>query len=327
MLTAGLIVYWIMSGMAGMRYALPGIVAIWGGSAVLNTVDWSQPIDEPITISIVQGNISQDIKWLPEQRNPTLKLYTELSREHWSSDLVIWPETSIPMLYHQAEPFLKKIAQEARMNSSELLVGIPVYNIKTEQHFNSMMTLGRDELFYDKKHLVPFGEYLPLKEYLGGVIDFFNIPMSNFSSGVRESSILRVAGQPAGISICFEDVFGEEVVAALPEATLLINTSNDAWFGDSLAPHQHLEIAQMRAVETARYLVRSTNTGISAFINEKGQIQSASPQFETHVLTDSIQPMTGMTPYAVFTNIPIVLFAGAILGFGVWLGRTKNSNL
>ncbi len=323
-LTAGLVVYWLLTGKAATKFALPGILFIWGSSAILNNVDWSEPVGDPIKISMVQGNISQDQKWLPEQRIPTLKLYTELSRENWGSDLVIWPETSIPALYHQVEPFLKELAQEARMNSSELLVGIPVYNIKTKQHFNSMMSLGMQESFYDKRHLVPFGEYLPLKDYLGGVIDLFDIPMSNFSSGERESTILKVAGQPAGISICYEDIFGEEIAEALPDATLLINTSNDAWFGDSLAPHQHLEIAQMRAYETARPLVRSTNTGVSAFINEKGRIQSASPQFETDVLTDTVQPMTGMTPYAVFTNIPVVLVASFILGFGIFLGRSKK---
>jgi len=325
-LTAGLIVYWLLSGKKAAKFALPGIIFIWGCSALLNTVNWSDPVDEPIKISMVQGNISQDIKWLPEQRLPTLKLYTELSRENWGSDLIIWPETSVPALFHQVEPFLKKIAEEARMNSSELLVGLPVYNIKSKQHFNSMMSLGMNEGFYDKRHLVPFGEYLPLKEYLGGVIDFFNIPMSNFSAGERDSTVLTVAGQPAGISICYEDVFGEEIVDALPDATFLINTSNDAWFGDSAAAHQHLEIAQMRALETARYLVRSTNTGVSAFINEKGRIQSVSPQFETHVLTDEIQPMEGMTFYAVFTNIPVVLFASFVLGVGIWLGRKKRDS-
>ena len=325
-LSAGVIVYWVLSGKSVTKFALPGLLVIWLSPVALNMVSWSEPDGEPIKISMVQGNVSQDVKWLPEQRIPTLKMYTELSREHWGSDLVIWPETAIPALYHQVQPFLKKIAQEARMNSSELLVGIPVYNQQSKQHFNSMMSLGLHESFYDKRHLVPFGEYLPLKDYLGGIIDFFDIPMSDFSPGEQELPILKVAGVPAGISICFEDVFGEEIIDALPDAKLLINSSNDAWFGDSLAAHQHLEIAQMRALETARYMVRSTNTGISAFINEKGRIQSASPQFEIHVLTDTVQPLTGMTPYAVFANIPVVLIASVVLGVGIWLGRQKKQS-
>ena len=324
-MTAGLIVYWLLTGIDSTKRALPAIVLIWIAAALLNQVDWSDAVDEPVTISMLQGNMSQDQKWLPQNKQPTLDMYTTLSRENWGSDLIIWPETAVPAFYHQVEPFLKNIAQEARMNSSELLIGIPVYNKKTKQYFNSMMSLGLQESFYDKRHLVPFGEYLPLKSWLGDLIDFFQIPMSDFTEGDRDRSFLKVAGQKAGISICYEDVFGDEVAQALPDATFLVNTSNDAWFGDSFAPHQHLQIARMRALETGRFMVRSTNTGISAFINEKGKVQSQSPQFERHVLTDKIQPMQGMTPFAIFTNIPVVVITSLLILVGIWLGRKQST--
>lgn len=323
-LTAGLIAYMLLQGKGAIKRALPALVLLWLVPGVLKTLDWSQPVGEPIKISMIQGNIAQDQKWLSQQRQPTLEMYTRLSRENWDSDLVIWPETAIPAMYHQAIHWLKNIAQEARMNSSELLVGLPVYNKREDEYFNSMLSLGLKESFYEKTHLVPFGEYLPLKEYLGGIIDFFDIPMSNFTAGRQEKPLLFVGGQHAGISICYEDVFGEEVALALPEAKYLINASNDAWFGDSLAPHQHLQIARMRSLETGRYLVRSTNTGISAFIDEKGRIVSSSPQFKTHVLTDSIQPMEGMTLYAVFTNAPAVILSILMMGVALFLGRKQK---
>ncbi len=308
-LSAGLIVYWLRSGIGASIRVLPALVALWLVPGLLKDVAWSVPVDEPIKVSMIQGNIAQDQKWLPQQRMPTLELYTRLSRENWGSDLIIWPETAIPAFYHQVLPFLKDLGQEARMNGSELLVGLPVYNKREDEYFNSMMTLGMNEGFYEKKHLVPFGEYLPLKGWLGGIVDFFDIPMSNFVPGRQEKPLLKVAGQVVGISICFEDVFGEEVSLALPEATLLINASNDAWFGDSIAAPQHLQIARMRALETARFLLRSTNTGVSAVINDKGGIEQQSPQFEVDILTADIQPMKGMTPYAIFTNIPVVVGA------------------
>jgi len=325
-LSAGFITYWVMAGKKVTKIALPALVLLWLVPALLKQVQWSDTIDEPLQISMIQANIPQDKKWLYSQRQPTLDLYTRLSRENWASDLIIWPETAIPATYDKVRPFLKQIAQEARMNSSELLVGLPVYNERENEFFNSMLSLGLKESFYEKKHLVPFGEYLPMKEVFGKVIDFFDIPMSDFTPGRQERPILFVAGQKAGISICYEDVFGEEVIEALPDATFLINVSNDAWFGDSSAPHQHLQIARMRSLETSRYMARSTNTGVSAFINEKGVIQSSSPQFKTHVLTDKIQPMKGMTPYVVFGNVPIVVLVFILLGLAFWLGRKNRKS-
>jgi len=320
-LSAGLLVYWILSGMSAAKTVLPTLCLLWIIPGFFKTIAWSEPTNEPFTVSMIQGNIAQDKKWLPQQRKPTMDLYTRLSRENWSSDLVIWPETAIPALYHQVVPFLKNLAQEARMNSSELLVGLPVYNKREDEYFNAMLSLGLAESFYEKKHLVPFGEYLPLKEWLGGIVTFLEIPMSNFVSGRQEKPLLTLVGQKVGISICYEDVFGEEVIDALPEATLLINASNDAWFGDSVAAPQHLQIARMRSLETARYLLRSTNTGVSAIINDKGDIEAKSPQFEVDVLTGEIQPMKGMTPYAVFTNIPIVLLILIMIITAYVLGR------
>ena len=303
------------------------LVLIWLVPMGLGRVDWSEVAGDPFEVSLIQGNIPQDEKWLVENRVRIMERYANLSREHWKSRLVVWPETAVPAFYHQVRPFMQLMAQEARVNGSELLVGIPVYNESEKNYFNSMLALGGIDGSYEKKHLVPFGEYMPLPSILGPLVTFLNIPMSQFSSGNGESQLLEVAGQLVGISICFEDAFGEEIINSMPDATLLINASNDAWFGDSMAPHQHLEIARMRALETARYMLRSTNTGVSAFIDEKGRIKSESPQLVEHVLTDKVQPLTGMTPYVVFGNLPVSAGLLAMLGVGFWLNRRRRKAL
>jgi len=184
----------------------------------------------------------------------------------------------------------------------------------TQKYYNSMVALGETTDFYHKRHLVPFGEFIPFKSVIGSVLDILQIPMSDFSSGEQEKPILTIANNKAGISICYEDAFGEEVIDALPEASLLVNVSNDAWFGDSLAPHQHLQIARMRALETGRPMLRATNTGISAIIDERGNITSTSPQFKLHVLKSIVQPMQGETPYVKWGNWFIIILSLALLG-------------
>jgi len=325
-MSAALILYMLVVADARRKQAGVALVLMWLVPMGLNRVEWSESAGEPMKVSLVQGNVPQDEKWVGANRGRILQTYAELSREHWDSALVVWPETAVPAFLHQVKPFLQQMAQEARVNGSELLVGVPIYNESGKNYFNSMVAMGRIDGSYEKKHLVPFGEYMPLQSILGPLVTFFKIPMSEFSNGNGDSAVLEVAGQMAGISICYEDAFGEEIVGALPDATLLINASNDAWFGDSMAPHQHMEIARMRALETARYMLRSTNTGVSAVIDEKGRVRASSPQFTVHVLTDTIQPLTGMTPYVVFGNVPVVVVTLAMLGLGFWLNRRRRKS-
>jgi apolipoprotein N-acyltransferase len=178
--------------------------------------------------------------------------------------------------------------------------------------------------FYHKQHLVPFGEYVPLKSLLGGFFAFFRIPMANFSEGGSEEKTLPVAGVHAGISICYEDAFGEEVIQGMPKANLLVNVSNDAWFGESLAPHQHLQMAQMRSLETGRAMLRGTNNGISAIIDHHGDIIGTSPQFREHVLTADIQPVSGSTPYILMGNSFVLLLSLSGLLFCIYLVKRQH---
>jgi apolipoprotein N-acyltransferase len=183
-----------------------------------------------------------------------------------------------------------------------------------------VVALGEQFDVYHKQHLVPFGEYVPLGDVLRSIGGVFNLPMSDFSSGGIQPP-LSVAGQQAAISICYEIIFGEEVRKNIAAATMLVNVSNDAWFGRSLAPPQHFEMARMRALETGRPLLRATNTGITAFVDHKGQVQQQAPTFSVQALTGTVQPMTGATPYVRYGNTPVLVLVLLVLGTAVWRQR------
>jgi apolipoprotein N-acyltransferase len=305
----------------GGVFVMLALMLLWLGGGLLHAHDWTRPAGGPLRVSLIQGNIPQESKWRPEQFRPTLELYARLSREHWDSDLIIWPETAVPAFAHQVdEGFLTPLENEARSQGTDLLLGLAVRH-EDGRYFNAMASLGRSRDAYYKRHLVPFGEFLPLKWLLHPLIDLLRIPMSDFSAGEPAKNRLRLAGYEAGISICYEDAFGEEVIRALPEAAFLVNASNDAWFGDSLAPHQHLEMARMRALESGRYLLRATNTGVSAVIDPAGVVVGLSPAFRQDVLTREILPMAGMTPYARMGNVAIVGLLGLLLGFSAFWRR------
>jgi len=306
--SAALLVY-LVRAPSGARWwrALILLVMLWGLAGLLGHIEWTKPHGKPLRVSLIQGNIPQDTKWRPEQQQGTLDLYADLTRRHWGSDIILWPEAALSLFYHEvADNYLAQLQGEARKHGTDLLIGLPVLDQTTGRYYNSMMSLGSSQGFYHKQHLVPFGDYVPLQNWLRGLIGFFDLPMSGFSPGPAGQRLLEVAGQKVGVSICYEDVFGEEIIRNLPEASLLVNATNNAWYGDSLAPPQHLQISRMRALETGRPVLRVTTNGISAIINPKGKIVARSPQFETYVLTGESQPMQGLTPYARFGNYPVL---------------------
>ncbi len=292
----------------------------WG----LNQHAWTQAAGEPLTATLVQGNIPQELKWRPEEQRETLDRYVELTREHVDSDLVVWPETAIPAFYDQMETdFLVPLRERMQAQGVSLVTGIPVLDREHWHYYNSIISLDQPGAFYYKVHLVPFGEYLPLRDWLAGVLSFLPVPQADFSAGRVDQPLLKAAGYPVGTSICYEIAFGEQLIHALPEAALLINVSNDAWFGDSLAPHQHQEMARMRARETERYVLRATNTGISAIIDNHGDIVARSGQFETATVTARVEPRKGATPYVRWGNRPVVILSLLILLSVPWLAAAR----
>ena len=298
-------------------------LAVIVAGLLLERVQWTTPRGDALSVSLVQGNISQDEKWEPENLLSTFRRYSELTFSNGPvSDLTVWPETAIPAFHHQvSETFIPFLQEELQKTGTALLTGIPVLEREHWEYYNAVITLGDEPAFYYKQHLVPYGEYLPLRWLIGDALDALAVPNADFSRGTDSQPLLQAAGYPVSTSVCFEVVFGEQIIRDLPEAAMLVNVSNDAWFGDSLAPHQHLEMARVRAVETGRPMLRATNTGISAIINQRGEVEQQSEQFEIAVVRGSVIPMQGATPYVRLGNIPIVLLSVACLLLCGWRCR------
>ena len=301
------------------------LLVVWAGGLGLQQLQWSHPVAAPIRVSLLQGSIPQGQKWLRSMRVLSLNRYLEMTAAVPDSRIVIWPETAVPAFASEVEAsLLQPLDELLREQGRDVLLGA-VDGDEDGEYYNAMLSLGasgRDH--YHKRHLVPFGEYLPFDRWTRPVLDFLRIPMSDFTPGGNGKPLVTLAGQPVGVDICYEDAYAVEILRALPEATLLVNASNDAWFGDSLAPHQHLEIARMRALETARYLLRATNTGISAIIDQHGQLRGASRQFAKAILSDDVVPLQGSTPFVRWGNTAIVALAGLMLLFGLWRQRVAG---
>jgi apolipoprotein N-acyltransferase len=287
--------------------ALAGLALLCGGGYGLKQIEWTQPQGAPVTVSLLQGNIAQELKWDEARFASTVQLYRSMA-EGTSARLIILPETAIPRFLDRIDPaLLRALADTARARGGDLMLGLPVRDA-AGRYYNSLLSLGASPTQrYDKVHLVPFGEFIPAG--FGWVLSVLRIPLSDFSRGAAEQAPLALAGQKIAVNICYEDAFGEEIIRALPAATLLVNVSNVAWFGDSLAPHQHLQIAQMRALETGRTMLRATNSGMTAIIDHRGGITAALPPFTQGVLTGSAQGRSGATPYVRWGNAPVIALA------------------
>ncbi|SOD40753.1 apolipoprotein N-acyltransferase [Nitrosovibrio sp. Nv4] len=308
------------------------LLAIWVTGFGLQHIQWTKPQGEPVTVSLLQGNISQDLKWRADQLVSSLERYAALTLES-KSRLIVTPEISIPLARDEvSSSYLAQLATHARQNDGDILVGMVEVPRGSSGgsggngYYNSMFSFGASpDQSYRKHHLVPFGEFIPLKFLFGWVTEVF--PLSDFSRGGLDQKPLNIAGQRVAVNICYEDVFGEEIIQQLPQATLLANVSNDAWFGRSIGPRQHLQISQMRALETGRYMLRATNTGVTAIINERGKVLQEAEVFTTTALHGIAQGFTGATPYVRFGNSLMLGLAGIILLIAVLpvsRGRRKN---
>ena len=286
------------------QYAAFVIVALVPGSGFfLQSIDWTEAYGVPLDITMVQGNIPQEIKWQYEQRQNIFNTYWRETNQHWDSDLIVWPETALPGRSERIEnSILAPLAKAASEKGSHILTGVIVSDSASNRFYNSMVLLGENRAAYHKRHLVMFGEYYPMRGLLDFMRSWINIPYSDLAPGPYDQTLMSVKGIKLGVSICFENVFSRSIFIDIPDANILVNASNDAWFGDSLAPHQHLQIAQMRANETGRPMVRSTNTGISAFIDSRGKIIQRSEQFKTTTLTQNVQGRSGVTPFYYFAK-------------------------
>jgi apolipoprotein N-acyltransferase len=304
------------------------LASIWIMGLGLQQIQWTQPEGEPVTVSLLQGNIPQDMKWEPEHLIATMRAYARLVQES-PSRLIVTPEISFPIYYEQApQDYLEFLTEHALSQQGDVLVGLLEQSAEDGGYYNTMFSFGSSpEQSYRKYHLVPFGEYIPLKAVFGWVIDVLHIPLSDFSRGKLGQEPLNLAGQRVAVNICYEDVFGEEIILQLPQASLLVNVSNDAWFGRSIGPRQHLQISQMRALETGRYMLRATNTGVTAIIDERGQVLQQLEMFTTAGLHSIAQGFSGATPYVRLGNsvvlglIGFIMFVSSLVAF---FGRYKT---
>jgi apolipoprotein N-acyltransferase len=304
------------------KYFVPAIFAIYLLGFSLTKISWVEPAGNTIKVSLIQGNIPQSEKWKRQMRRPTLDLYHQLTQKNNKSDLIIWPETAVPDFQHRVPYYLNELKKEAEIQGNDVLLGLFVKDKESRRYYNSVISV-RDGV-YKKRHLVPLGEFYPFRDLLKFLTHWINIPMSDVDSGPEDQQLITAAGQKLGVSICFEDAFDRDVLKSLPEATLLVNVSNDAWFEQSIESKQHHQIARMRALETGRYMLRATNTGVSSIINEKGIALHMSPPFERHVLTADVQPLKGSTPYVIWKNHLMVSLSFFIL-LGYWFSlRNKK---
>jgi apolipoprotein N-acyltransferase len=295
------------------------VVCAW-----IDRIEWTSSAGPAFKAALLQGNVPQNQKWQPQFQRETLEMYIGLTRQNWDARLVIWPETAVPAFYHQVETsWLVPLRQEAGAHNTDLLIGIPWVDLQSQRYFNAIVSVGDKPGHYFKRHLVPFGEYLPFRPVFAWVLDILKIPLSDFARGEDGQTPIHAAGYPIAASICYEDVFGNESRDALPQAAYLVNVTNDAWFGDSMAPHQHVQMARMRALESGRYLLRATNSGVTAAISPDGEIIQRAPMFQQAVVLAEITPMAGSTPYIRFGDWPVILG----LVFLLILFKFKRNNI
>ncbi|WP_257267249.1 apolipoprotein N-acyltransferase, partial [Endozoicomonas sp. ONNA2] len=315
----------------------PHIIALlialagWGLSWPLNSSQWTEKTGD-ISFSAIQGNIPQSLKWDPDYIHATISTYIGLSADQWQQALLIWPENAIPLFYHRARGLMAELDRLARQNNSTLILGMPVDdNAGSEtRYFNSILSLGEGYLpaagpgRYDKQKLVPFGEYVPMESVLRGLIDFFNLPMSEFSPGSPEQTLLKAGEVTIAPYICYEVVYPDFVAQMAQESGLLITTSNDTWFGKSIGPVQHFQIARMRALETGRFMIRTTNDGITALIDEKGRVVTSIPRFAPGVLSATAEIRQGQTPFMMYGSWPVLLLSFLLILLPLVFNETRG---
>jgi apolipoprotein N-acyltransferase len=293
------------------------LLALWLSGAALKLIDWTHKTGSPLKVALLQGNIPQDLKWAPEIATKTVEQYVSMA-EASDARLIVMPETALPMLSSDLPDEVKdRLKQHAIRNQGDILLGF-VEN-EQENYFNSMLSIGTAaSATYQKSHLVPFGEYIPLKEVFGWIYrDLLNMPLSDLSRGSIHQQPMNIAGQQVAVNICYEDVFGEEIIRQLPQASLLVNVSNDAWYGESYAAEQHMQFSQARALETGRMMLRATNTGATAAIDPHGYVFAHAPHFKQTRLDVVAQGYSGSTPYVRFGNWPFLIICAAGLLF-IW---------
>lgn len=304
--------------------ALGALVASWLLGAVLVLPNWTQVSEQRISVGMAQGNIPQERKWDPTFLNETFRIFHNLSDHLWDLDWVIWPEAAIPLLYHDALGDLESIDAYALATDTVFITGILYDQPSPRLYFNSLVARGQGSGIAFKTRLVPFGEYVPLERWLRGLINFFDLPTSIIHPGPPYEGGLQAKDLTIAPSICYEVVYPDLVAARAAQAEVLLTVSNDAWFGASIGPVQHFQMARMRALESGRYMVRATNNGLSGIIDHRGQVVVQGGRFTRESIIGNIYPATGNTPFLIWRSWPVVIFCFALVGILIWRQRQRD---
>jgi apolipoprotein N-acyltransferase len=328
---AGALVIWRIEGIRAWRVVLPVLALPWIAGFFLMRIEWTRAAGDPVEVAIVQGAIPQDQKWLADNRDKSLRRYRDLTFSALGTPLIVWPEAAAPDLANNLVPYINDLADAARQSGSSLLLGLirgepGEPNSEGEpkiDYFNSILSLGEDFAWYNKHHLVPFGEFFPVPEAIRRWMRLMNLPYSDFSRGAEYQPPLQIAGLSLSASICYEDAYASSQIVSARESTALVNVTNDAWFGRSTARHQHLQISRMRAIEAQRFLVRAANDGVSAVIGPRGEFVARAPDFEAVVLRATVTPRSGVPPYLRFGNQPFLLLVVIGLLAALWTHRRR----
>ena len=303
------------------NFITAGVLLLVAGYG-LQQVVWTRPAGQPVSVALLQGNVPQEMKFRPEKIAATLQDY---ARQVFATDarLVILPETAVP-LFRSNVPggYLELLAEHVKARGGDVVVGLPE-DTAGGQYYNAVASLGASpEGNYRKHHLVPFGEFVPWG--FRWLVDMMSIPLGDFSIGAADQAPIAAAGEKLAVNVCYEDAFGEERIHAAREATLLVNVSNDAWFGNSLSPRQHLQIGAMRSLEAGRWQLRANNTGITAILDEQGRVRAELPPFIHGTLTGTAQGRTGLTPYLRWGNLPALAIMAVLLAAAALVSRKRT---
>jgi len=335
----GLITLVMAGGLAMLLYggareritAAAVLVAPWAVAFLLRGVEWTEAYGKPITVAVVQAAVPQDDKWIAANLENILELYRTRTREAYGADLIVWPEAAIPDLANYHVRYFRDVYAEASARGSALVMGAlhAEENARTgeEEVYNSVLAMDRATPgvgWHNKHHLVPFSEFFPVPDFIRTWLRLKGLPYASFNRGAAQQAPLEAAGQRIATGVCYEDAYGSTLLPPMRTATMLLNVTNDSWFGRSTARYQHLQISRLRAMETGRPMVRAANDGVSAVIGSRGELLVTAPEYEANVMRGELQPRTGLTPYARVGNWPIVSLALVFGLAGAYFGRRRK---
>ncbi len=311
-MSAGVLVALVRRFSRNSVFSVIGITALWGMGWTLNTTTWTSQEGDPIQVGIVQNNVSIHAKWNKKESQRIIEDYIMVSTDLTDQDLIVWPEAAVPDYLDNLNTSFWRFIEH---HPADFVFGV-LYREQSgdaKLYHNSVASVTDRIYLYHKHHLVPFGEYFPAQWLFGPLLNMLDMPMASFAAGRKNQQPLAAADNFFAVSICYEDAFPNQGRFQVRRSGLMLNVSEDVWFGNSLAPHQRLQMARFRARESERAMIRASNTGLSSIINWKGGVDSYTSQFQRAVLKGEVQPRSGVTPYIAYGNKPVMVLISAIL--------------